>query len=191
MSLPTRSPVSRRRRKQEYRSRSAERERFTREIAAGGVLQEVFCDDCIHFGVVCLAMPEGSKSRSSKCLECFRNNRPCSSKSWPVLDRTREVYGQRVADDRKRRDALFSELAELTARLNRNEKILAQAEADAKEKFWCLARHLDENGEEVYAVGRSSTDFSNADFVDPEVLDFSEVPSLSQIDRLLSATNET
>ena len=79
---------------------------------------------------------------------------PCVNMSWVSLDKTREEYEKKVADDEKL-------LAEVISRLMRNKKILQQAKDRSAKKAWCLANSLRDEGEDVDA--QSSLDCPAAD----------------------------
>ena len=150
MSSPTHLSSIRRKRKLQTRNRLAEKERFLLEVKESGVPKEHPCDHCQLFDLPCLVMPR--ESRSLKCAECFRNGVVCESKSWSSLDHTRKKYRDAIRSSQKERDDLLARLLEVQSRLARDEKILSLAEEEAKGKFWCLARQLEEDGEDIFAA---------------------------------------
>lgn len=104
---------SRRRRKVEYRDRQAERDRIARTIESFNHLSVSPCDNCLLFGSVCVMALPSVKVSSFKYSECVRLGRPCSFRSWPSLDRIRELCFDKIRIDEKERDELFRRLAEI------------------------------------------------------------------------------
>ena len=141
----------RRVRKQTFRNRKEERFRVAAEIDEQRFFPEIPCDECLGFGSICAMAPNPEELGSSKCSECLRLNRPCSFRSWPSLDRTRNHWKSRISETEAERDRLFRELSKVQARLDQEKEILTREQEKAKEKTKCLVTQLSESGEDLAA----------------------------------------
>lgn len=126
---------------------SKNRLRLSQEILRSGEPAEFPCDRCCAANLPCVM-----SSRSAKCAHCTQKGRPCVAVSWESLDRTRNETESKIQSDEKEREILFSRLAELHARIERNRKILKQAEERAASKMECLRDEMEAEGEDFTRV---------------------------------------
>ena len=84
-------------------------------------------------------------SKSLKCASCAKKGIKCVDVSWGSLDKTRESTKAQLNKD-------LEELEKIMARISRNRKVLAQAEARAKTKTICLLEELEEEEQEERKV---------------------------------------
>ena len=109
--------------------------RLASKIERHDSLVDLPCDRCCLTNRPCIAMTNSSSRL--KCSECVRLRRACVNMSWSSLNRSREEYAFKVAEDEKL-------LATVITRLLRNKKILKEVNAKAKLKTQCLMSKMKE-----------------------------------------------
>jgi len=102
------------------------------------------CDFCFQRGFECVM----AENLSSKCSVCQKRGHKCVTTSWESLDRTRSEKAAAISKDLilleevQRRHQ--QEMLELTARLNRNRKVLELADARARARALQTSKQLEE-----------------------------------------------
>jgi len=119
------------------------------EIERAGKESEFPCDLCISINHKCIRMSSAGKAR---CAHCTRRGRSCVSVSWESLDRTRDDLQAKISSDEKARDQLAHQLSEMIMRIERNRKVLKQAESRAANKLECLEDEMQASGEDLDAT---------------------------------------
>ena len=87
-----------------------------------------------------------------KCSECIRRRKPCVSVSWESLDKTRDKLRSELSVEEAQREALLTQLSEMTARIARKRKVLEQAQQRVAKKFECLVDEMEADGEDMRAT---------------------------------------
>jgi hypothetical protein len=112
------------------------------KIIKFGEPSPIHCDRCFEGGILCVIM-----AGETHCAECARRGKPCVSTSWAALDKAKDELSKEISEAELQRDALFTQLSELQARIDRKKKVRGQAEERSREKMACLIREAEASGE--------------------------------------------
>ena len=195
MSPSTRSPTIRRPpRKRKDRDQAAEKSRFIEAVNLLGVQREIPCDECFDDSFLCCGMASSSSHRSLRCAKCYERGKPCSYKSWRAVNSGLQQAQAKSESLQAHRDRLIQELSQVLANLASQERVVEKTRKDAEEKARCFVQEVEDSGsDELFAAVSDANALESALVgpLDPGLVSSMEIPSLSQIDRMLGITNET
>lgn len=134
-----------------------DRKRRADEIERVAFPAPIACDYCFEQSLTkenftCLIMPNAEGEPVGKCAECSRIGRTCVRTSWSSLDRTRDDIDAKLEAAQIETEALLDRLDDVRRRVARYKRIKSQADTRAREKFDCLVRAAEAEGEETRMV---------------------------------------